>query len=135
MRSYAILGLTTFFLCTSSHIGFAQESGCRRTEPVDNLEAMWDALGSCWVPPVGSEGMEVTVRFSLKRDGTLNGKPRITWLKRNGSEAERENFVASVFRALESVFPIPFTESMGNASAGRPLALRFSNRNPNEKTL
>jgi len=135
MKRFAILGLATIALCASSRADFAQESDCRRTKLVDTLEAMWDALGRCWTPPLGSGGLEVTVRFSLKRDGTLNGKPQITWLKRDGSEAERKDFVASVFRALDTVLPVPFTESMGSASAGRPVTMRFSSRNPNEKTL
>ncbi|MGC4026676.1 MAG: hypothetical protein QM744_16960 [Mesorhizobium sp.] len=135
MRRCLIPMLVTLSLGASSHPGFSQESKCRRTDPVNTLEAMWDALGRCWTPPPGSGGLEVTVRFSLKRDGSLNGKPRITWLKRDGSESERESFVASVFQALETALPVPFTESMGNAAAGRPMTMRFSSANPNEKTL
>lgn len=129
------IALAWWVVAASAGFAIAQEKDCRRSEPVNTLEAMWDALGRCWQPPSGSGGMEVTVRFSLKRDGSLNGKPRITWLKKNGSEAEKEDFVASVFRALETVLPIHFTESMGNVAAGRPLTMRFSSPNPNEKTL
>ncbi|RFC67953.1 MULTISPECIES: hypothetical protein [Mesorhizobium] len=135
MKRFALFGAAALFFCASSHPGFAQEKSCRQNNPVNTLEAMWDALGRCWQAPVGSKGMEVTVRFSLKRDGSLYGKPQITWLKKDGSERERKDFVASVFGALETVLPIPFTESMGKAVAGRPLTIRFSSRDPNEKTL
>ena len=113
----------------------AQDKDCRSTAPVATLEAMWGALGKCWQPPAGSEGLEVTVRFSLKRDGSLNGKPQITWLKRGGTESQRRAFVASVFGALESSLPVPFTEAMGRATAGRPMTMRFSSPDLSEKTL
>ncbi|MCO5064853.1 MAG: TonB C-terminal domain-containing protein [Rhizobiaceae bacterium] len=123
-----ILGLSAF-ACA------AQDASCRQSTPVNTLEAMWSALGRCWQPPEGTQGLEVTVRFSLRRDGSLNGKPQITWLKRGGTEAAREAFVASVFRALELSLPIPLTESMGNVAAGRPMTMRFTSPDPKERTL
>lgn len=134
-RHITIMALACWIIGLSALGGLAQDESCRQTEPVNTIKAMWDALGKCWQPPANTGGLEVTVRFSLKRDGSLNGKPQITWLKRGGTEAQRRAFVASVFRALETALPIPLTEAMGSVSAGRPMTMRFGAPDPNEKTL
>lgn len=138
---FAMTKCVTSIALTCCLLGFsmtslaAQDDSCRQTQAVNTLDEMWDALARCWQPPAGSAGLEVTVRFSLKRDGSLNGEPRITWLKEGGTDGQRQAFVASVFRALETVLPIPLTESMGNVTAGRPMTMRFSSPDPKEKTL
>jgi hypothetical protein len=99
---------------------------CGSGEPINTLRETWEALYACWQPPAGSQGMEITLMFSLRRDGTLIGKPRATWSKLSGSTNEQRAFVASVLTALEQALPLPLTDAMGGAVAGRPLALRFS---------
>ncbi|MBX3597421.1 MAG: hypothetical protein KF874_07610 [Rhizobiaceae bacterium] len=133
VRASLAIGAHLLWACASP--AYAQQTDCRQAEPVNTLEATGQALGRCWQAPPNSAGLEVTVRLALRSDGTLYGEPRITWLKRNGTEAQRRAFVAAVFRALDAALPIPFTESMGRIAAGRPMAIRFSSSDPNEKTL
>ncbi len=45
--------------------------------------------------------MEITLLFSLRRDGTLIGRPRATWSKLAGDEETQRAFVASVLEALD----------------------------------
>src|SRR5215218_3930113 len=48
-------------------------------ENLDTLQALFAALRACWHPPTLDEarrGMELTVRFSLRRDGSILGSPR-----------------------------------------------------------
>ena len=99
---------------------------CGSREPVDTLRETGEALYACWEPPAGSEGMEITLLFSLRRDGTLIGRPRATWSKLSGNSNEQRAFVASVLTALDRALPLPLTDGMGGAVAGRPLTLRFS---------
>lgn len=99
---------------------------CASSAPVNTLRETWEALYACWRPPAGSEDMEITLMFSLRRDGTLIGQPRATWSRLSGSSDEQRAFVASVLAALNRALPLPFTDAMGGAVAGRPLALRFS---------
>ncbi len=103
----------------------AGERVCGSRAAVGTIDEMFDALFACWQAPAGSKGMEITLLFSLRRDGTLIGKPRATWSKLKGDENEQRAFVASVLKALDRALPIPFTASMGGAIAGRPLAPRF----------
>jgi hypothetical protein len=83
---------------------------CGSLEPINTLRQAWEALYACWEPPASSEGMEITLLFSLRRDGTLIGRPRATWS----------------ITALDRALPLPLTDGMGGAVAGRPLTLRFS---------
>jgi hypothetical protein len=126
-RSGAAASLLAAFLAYLVVAGAAHAGGraCGSRAAVSTIDEMFDALFACWQAPAGSEGMEITLLFSLRRDGTLIGKPRATWLKLKGDEDEQRAFVASVLQALDRALPMPFTASMGGAIAGRPLAPRF----------
>lgn len=93
---------------------------------IDSLNEMWSALYACWQPPADSNGMSITLRFSLRRDGSLIGKPVATYSNLSGDDFRKRVFVASVIEALDQVVPLPLTDSMGAAIAGRPLALLFT---------
>jgi len=101
--------------------------------PADNLASLWRTLGACakldGVPP-GALGSEVTVLFSLKRDGSLLGQPRITHSRLVGSGDDRRTFVAAALGAISHCLPIPITDGLGGAIAGRPLSLRLTSGKP-----
>lgn len=126
-RLLASIALAALVLGSSVTTGTAQGGrACRSPDPINTLRETWEALYACWQPPTGSQGMEITLVFSLRRDGTLIGKPRATWSKLSGSSDDQRAFVASVLSALSEALPLPLTDAMGGAVAGRPLALRFS---------
>jgi hypothetical protein len=83
------------------------------------------ALLACWKPPVGSEGMELTMVFAFHRSGAIQGKPRITYARLSGDETLRRRFVASTIEALAACSPLHFSASLGGAMAGRPFAMTF----------
>ncbi|PJO49337.1 hypothetical protein CQ054_22475 [Ochrobactrum sp. MYb29] len=98
---------------------------CNSPTPVNSIDEMFDALFACWEPPAGTAGLAMTLRFSLRRDGTLIGEPRVTYKgKLNGDERSKA-FEASILDALEQALPVPFTKGMAGAIAGRPMALLF----------
>ena len=94
---------------------------------VDTIRDVFRALQACWQPPSGSgfSGQELTVRFSFKRTGELLGKPRITYYRAGTQDDRREPFTNSVREALERCSPLPVTEGLGRAIAGRIFAIRF----------
>lgn len=94
-------------------------------ERISTLQEIGPALTRCWTAPPGTRGHEVTVRFSLRRDGTLFGEPRITYSKLPGSEADARRFVGSVLASLAECLPLNITEDLGGVIAGRPIAIRF----------
>lgn len=69
--------------------------------------------------------MAITLVFSIRRDGSLIGKPQLTYSKSTGDETLKRAFFASVLEALNQSLPLPITDSFGGAIAGRPLALLF----------
>ena len=105
---------------------FAKDRSCNETKPVNSINEMFSALHACWQPPMGSAGMSMTLRFSLRRDGTLIGKPRTTFTNKIANNEVSKAFVASILEALDKALPVPLTETMGGAIAGRPIALQFT---------
>lgn len=102
-----------------------QARDCGNREPIDRLDQLGPALYACWKPPAGMEGRAITLRFSVRRDGTLMGKPQATFSKMTDKGADDQRFVASVLEALDKALPLPLTPKFGGIVAGRPMTLRF----------
>jgi hypothetical protein len=108
----------------------AQEAGAakRPTAPLNTIAAVFAALEACWEPPglqQARAGMQITVLVSFKRNGEILGQPRITYETPQASDDERASYRVAMAQALRRCTPLPFTEALGNALAGRPMTLRF----------
>jgi hypothetical protein len=100
----------------------------RPEQKVDTIRGLFDLLRSCWVPPPLNEarsGMQMSVRFSFKRDGEIIGTPRMTFVTPDASSQDRDIYRRAIDSSLEHCTPISFTNGMGGAIAGRPIAIRF----------
>lgn len=93
--------------------------------PVDTLEALGQALTACFQAPAGSAGSVMTVLVSLRRDGTVLGRPRITFSHLVGPPDGKRAFVAAALGALKACTPVAVTPALGGAIAGRPFTIRF----------
>ena len=89
-------------------------------------------IGSCWKPPPLSRAnpIDITVIVSFNRSGEILGHPRITYESEQATENDRLQYRIAVMEALQRCSPMPFTESMAGAVAGRPFAVKFHNRKP-----
>ncbi|WP_445487819.1 hypothetical protein [Rhodopseudomonas sp. RCAM05734] len=99
--------------------------------PVATLEEMFARLQRCWRAPAlprGHPGMQITVLFSLQRDGQIFGKPRITFETPDASAADSIAYRTAVMETLQHCTPMPFTGGLGDAVAGRPFRVRFDDR-------
>jgi hypothetical protein len=97
--------------------------------PVNTLREVMAALRACWVPPPLAQsraGMQITVQMSFRRNGELLGQPRITFESPGSSDDERLAYRIAVAKMLKRCAPLPFTEALGNALAGRPFTIRFT---------
>jgi len=96
---------------------------------LDSIRDMFAALRACWVPPPKDEarhGMEYTIRFALKRDGTMIAAPRMTYSTSHGiPTATRDIYRDAIDEALKRCIPLHFSAGMAGAVAGRPIAIRF----------
>ena len=104
------------------------ENATADEQPLDSISAMFAALRACWVPPPKDEarhGMEYTIRFAFKRDGEIVAPPRVTYASHDAPADVRDIYRDAVNAALKRCTPLHFSDGMGGAVAGRPIAIRF----------
>ena len=93
-------------------------------DPPDNLPRdIVRSIARCWHPP--HEGDEITLRMSFRRDGSIFGKPRITYMKADGGADGEAALATSIYDAIAICSPLRFTPSLGAAIAGRTFLIRF----------
>jgi hypothetical protein len=93
--------------------------------PANDLRALFSALDACMKDVAGEPGEEVTIAFSLKRDGSLLGKPHVTYSKLPSDADARARFLDSVAGKFNACFPASITDGLGGAIAGQRLTVRF----------
>jgi hypothetical protein len=110
-------------------VAFATGASAQKQTPALNtLKDLGAALRACWVPPPLEQSrpaMQITVQLSFKRTGELLGHPRITFESATASDDEKLAYRVAVAETLRRCNPLPFTEALGNAVAGRPFTMRF----------
>ncbi|MPZ38112.1 MAG: hypothetical protein GEU95_08600 [Rhizobiales bacterium] len=115
------------------------EGGSAPKGPVNSLRELYAALRACWEPPPLQEvshGMQMSVRFSFKRTGEIVAPPRVTYTSSDADPETRRIYGRAIDAALERCTPMPFSEKMGAAIAGRPISIRFiDNRKPQSPRL
>ncbi len=85
-------------------------------------------LRSCWSPPppdVARQGMQMSVRFSFKRSGEIIAPPRMTFATQGVSADTRTTYLNAINASLNACLPLKFTDGLGGALAGRPIAIRY----------
>ena len=104
----------------------AQERAVPRSP--DNIRELFQFLYQCARIPSGTEGSELTLRFSLTHYGALRGKPMITYSKLVGSEEDQRDFVSAALDAIEKCTPVPVTEHFGKVIGQKMIFLTFPPR-------
>ena len=99
-------------------------------EQLDTLKDVFAKLSTCWKPPPASRAnpIDITVIVSFTRDGAILGHPKITYESEQATDNDRLMYRIAVMETLQRCAPMPFTEGLGGAVAGRPFAIRFGNR-------
>lgn len=100
---------------------------------LNTIDDLFTALRACWTPPSSneaSEGTEMSVKFSLKRDGRLIGPPRMTYVTDGVSAHTRDVYFNSIAASLDGCVPFALTKGLGNAIAGRPIMIRYVDNRP-----
>lgn len=104
------------------------ESNSSEDRRLDSIRDIFGALRACWVPPPKDEahhGMEYTIRFAFRRDGEMIAPPRMTYASHDAPAEVRDKYRNAIDQALRRCTPLHFTDAMGGAVAGRPIAIRF----------
>lgn len=97
---------------------------------LDSLKEIFVRLHACWKPPPLSAAnpTDITVVVSFNREGVILGHPRITYESEQANDNDRLQYRIAVMETLQRCTPLPFTEGLGGAVAGRPLAIPFRTR-------
>lgn len=100
-------------------------------EKISTLPDLYKRLGKCFkAPKLPREhpGVQITFVVSFTKAGEIFGKPKITYESDYASDEERVLYRTAVMEALQRCTPMPFTEGLGDAVAGRPIRMRIDNR-------
>lgn len=113
MRRAVLLGALT--LCAGS-----------APPPANSLRELFTQLESC----VSREGDwraagEITLNFSLRRDGSLIGRPRVSFFRAPPADSDRKQVLEQAAEALEHCLPASITDGLGGAIAGQPMSFRL----------
>ena len=117
-------------------MGVLASDGQAQPAQVNTIHEVFTRLNGCWRPPPASHArdVEITVIVSFNRAGDIQGHPRISH-ESEVDDNDRLLYRIAVMEALQRCTPMPFTDSMGGAVAGRPFAIRFQNRKPSPKPI
>ena len=100
------------------------------TMQVNSIHDVIARLRTCWKPPPAGRahpGIDITVIVSFNRNGDILGHPRITYESEQATDNDRVVYRIAVMEALQRCTPMPFTEGMAGAVAGRPFHVQFQN--------
>jgi hypothetical protein len=109
----------------------SQDEAAKYQKPDHDLNTICDlfaALRSCWSPPpaeAAREGMQMSVRFSFKRSGEIIAAPRMTYATAGVPADTRATYLNAINTSLDACVPLKFTDGLGGALAGRPIAIRY----------
>ncbi|MFT4118556.1 hypothetical protein [Bradyrhizobium sp.] len=97
------------------------------TSRVNTISDVFARLRTCWKPPPAGRvhPIDITVIVSFNRAGDILGHPRITYESAEATDDDRLQYRIAVMEALQRCTPMPFTDAMAGAAAGRPFAVQF----------
>lgn len=95
--------------------------------PLNTIKDVQDAIKKCWVWPAAADvttGMDITIMLSFRRNGEIFGG-RVTYKTPNVSEQERAVYAAALAATIKRCSPLPLSDSLGGAIAGRLFSFHF----------
>ena len=94
---------------------------------VNTIKEVFQHLGTCWKPPPPSRAraMDITIIVSFNRSGAIMGRPRITYESPEADDNDRLAYRVAVMETLQRCTPMPFTDGLAGAIAGRPFMVPF----------
>ena len=129
-------GERLLFAAAALLLGMTAASAQAPPDQVDTIRDVFLRLRGCWKPPPASQArpIDITVVVSFNRAGNILGHPRITFESAEATDNDRLQYRVAVMEALQRCTPMPFTETMAGAAAGRPFAVQFHGRKTSPPT-
>lgn len=109
---------------------FGTSAAAADNAQVNTIQDVFRHLRTCWRPPPAAKArpLDITVVVSFNRSGNILGHPRISYESAEASDNDRLQYRIAVMEALQRCTPMPFTDAMAGAAAGRPFAIQFRSR-------
>ena len=129
--------IATLLLCSTLALparSVAQEPVHKLPINPDNITQLFAYLYSCLPLVRGSEGSELTLRFSLAHDGTLRGPPMIAYADLKGPLEIQRLFVTTMIDALQKCTPIPMTDDFAKIASQKMILFKVPSPPPNERS-
>ena len=128
-------GIRLLVAAAALPLGIACAKAQAPPDRVNTIHDVFVRLGACWRPPAVSKAraIDITVIVSFNRNGEILGHPRITYESAEATDNDRVLYRIAVMEALQRCTPMPFTETMAGAAAGRPFAVQFHKPPQGEK--
>jgi hypothetical protein len=125
-RLLLIRGAAALAMLLATAPALAQE-----TAPANTLIELRRQFGACLSrTPLAASGSRVTIVFMVKRDGSIFGKPRVTFSSLEGDAEARGRFLQDAERAVDSCLPLKVTPALGAAIAGRMFSITLGREKP-----
>jgi hypothetical protein len=106
----------------------------RDRAPADTLVELQRQFGACMASKaLGPPGSRLTIMLTMKRNGSIFGRPRITFSHLEGDQEARQAFIDDVERAVEACLPFRITPALGGAIAGRPFVISLGRPKPEQR--
>jgi len=117
------------------HIALAEDAApAQDAAPANTLVQLQRQFSACMGgKSLGPAGSRLTIMLMMKRDGSIFGKPRITFSHLEGDKDARQQFIDETERAVEACLPFRITPSLGGAIAGRPFFITLGRPKPEQK--
>ncbi len=124
----AMVALLAASIC-ATRVALGEEAA-----PANTRVDLQRQFGACMSgKSAGPAGSRLTIMLMMKRDGSIFGKPRITFSHLEGDKEARQAFVDDVERAVEACLPFRITPSLGGAIAGRPFVITLGSAKPEQR--
>jgi hypothetical protein len=107
-----------------------------RDHPADRIDELGPLLAKCLELPPDEEargGMRVTLKLAFKRDGELMAAPRFTYTTREATQDVKAAYHRAALDMLKRCAPLPITEGLGAAIAGRPFVVAIVDTRKDQK--
>jgi hypothetical protein len=129
MKKALAIAASIAALACSARVALADEAA-----PANTLMDLQRQLGACMKGrSAGPAGSRLTIMLMMKRDGSIFGKPRITFSQLEGDKEARQAFVDEAERAVQACLPFRITPSLGGAIAGRPFVITLGQPKPEQR--
>jgi len=126
-------GVRAMMALVAASICAAPPALAQDTAPANTLVDLQRQFSACMGDkPLGPAGSRLTIRLMMKRDGSIFGKPLVTFSHLEGDADARQRFADDAERAIDACLPFRITPSLGNAIAGRPFAITLGRRKPEQ---